>query len=187
MDAREMRERRRRKNNSQVGAVLLLMGFIIGVVALVWVVVWRANNVPEVPPGGEKGKAVAVEKSGAERKPPVSDTGESGRERDRDRERVSDAVELGVWLYVGAVVLYVVLVILLAVWVIRDSRNRSIENGVIWMLLIFPFNVLALFIYLASRPHGTLTHCEHCGNRRLRYVGVCPHCRKPVRSRGRGA
>src|SRR5437667_63079 len=31
-----------------------------------------------------------------------------------------------------AVTVYLVVVTLLAIWVIRDSRNRSIENGVIW-------------------------------------------------------
>jgi hypothetical protein len=69
--------------------------------------------------------------------------------------------------------------------VIRDTRNRSVENGVMWMLLIVPLNGVALLIYLASRPHGSLIGCEKCGNRRLAFVGVCPHCRQPVRARGR--
>lgn len=99
---------------------------------------------------------------------------------DRDTsERVKGTV------VVMAVAAYVIFVILLAVWVIRDTRNRSIENGVIWMLLIFPFNGLALMIYLASRPNGTLIRCERCDCWRLPYVGVCPHCRSKVRSRGR--
>src|SRR5689334_12424122 len=51
------------------------------------------------------------------------------------------------------------------------------------MLLILPLNLFALLIYLASRPHGTLIRCEACGNPRLPYVGVCPHCRHMVRAR----
>lgn len=85
---------------------------------------------------------------------------------------------------VGGIVAYLVFVVLLAVWVIRDCRNWSVENGIFWMLLIFPLNVFALLIYLASRPHGTLVRCEACGNPRLPYVGVCPHCRHAVRARG---
>ena len=84
------------------------------------------------------------------------------------------------------VLAYLVFVVLLAIWVIRDCRNRSIENGIFWMLLIFPFNVLALIIYLASRPNGTLVRCEHCRNQRLAFVGVCPHCHCDVRQRGAG-
>lgn len=86
-----------------------------------------------------------------------------------------------------AVFVYIVASVLLAIWVIQDSRNRSVKNGLIWMLLIFPFNFLALLIYLASRPAGSLVRCEHCGNRRLAFVGICPHCRQPVRSYGRVA
>ena len=82
---------------------------------------------------------------------------------------------------------YLLFVVFLAIWVIKDCRNRSIENGILWMLLIFPLNVLALLIYLASRPHGSLIRCENCGNRRLAYVGVCPHCHQPVQARGRVA
>jgi hypothetical protein len=83
----------------------------------------------------------------------------------------------------GSIVAYLVFVVLLSVWVIRDCRNRSVENGIFWMLLILPLNLFALLIYLASRPHGTLIRCEACGNPRLPYVGVCPHCRHVVRSR----
>jgi hypothetical protein len=40
----------------------------------------------------------------------------------------------------------------LAVWIVRDSRNRSVENGVVWMLLVLPLNMLALITYLLARP-----------------------------------
>jgi DNA-directed RNA polymerase subunit RPC12/RpoP len=78
------------------------------------------------------------------------------------------------------VILYWLFVFLLAVWVIRDARNRSVENGLFWMLLIVPFNVFALLIYLVSRPSGTLIKCSNCRNYRLRHVGICPHCHRQV-------
>jgi hypothetical protein len=84
---------------------------------------------------------------------------------------------------VGSIIAYLIFVVLLSVWVIRDCRNRSVENGLFWMLLILPLNLFALLIYMASRPHGTLIRCEACGNPRLPYVGVCPHCRHVVRAR----
>lgn len=71
----------------------------------------------------------------------------------------------------------VVLHVLLLIWVVRDAKNRSIENGFFWMLLVLLLGPLALLIYLASRPYGTLATCLHCGNRKLDYARVCPHCR----------
>lgn len=72
--------------------------------------------------------------------------------------------------------LYWALIFALAVWIVRDARNRSVENGVVWMLLVFPLNVLALLIYLVARPQGQLVGCRRCGNRHLPYVAYCPHC-----------
>ena len=89
--------------------------------------------------------------------------------------------------YLVVIFAYLLFVIFPAIWVIKDCRNRSIENGVLWMLLIVPLNLVALLIYMASRPHGSLIRCENCGNKRLAYVGICPHCHQPVQSRGRVA
>jgi hypothetical protein len=77
-------------------------------------------------------------------------------------------------------ILFVTLHILLLVWIVRDTRNRSVENGVIWMLCIGAFGVAALLVYLASRPQGLLVPCEHCGNKRLEFVQNCPHCGRKV-------
>ncbi len=79
--------------------------------------------------------------------------------------------------------LYLALSILVGIWVIKDVRNRSMGNlvGVLWMLMIFPFNVIALIIYIASRPVGTLVVCKVCRNSKLPYKPVCPHCRSRVR------
>src|SRR6185437_8632767 len=48
--------------------------------------------------------------------------------------------------------LLVVSAILMAVWVIRDCRNRSVENGFLWMFLIMGTHFIGLLVYLASRP-----------------------------------
>jgi len=101
-----------------------------------------------------------------------------------DTDRAFLGMSFLVTLLVGAF-LYVLASILMAIWVIQDTRNRSVENGVLWMLMIFPFNFMALLIYLASRPAGSLIRCEWCGNSRLAYVGICPHCHREVEARGR--
>jgi hypothetical protein len=90
------------------------------------------------------------------------------------RGRVYDLVEFAV-----AVVL-VASYLLMLVFVARDCRNRSVDNGALWMLTVAVTHFVGLLVYLASRPHGSLIACEHCGNRRLPYVAVCPHCRRPV-------
>lgn len=66
------------------------------------------------------------------------------------------------------------------VWVVRDCRNRSVDNGIMWMILIALSFIFGLMIYLASRPSGSLVICEKCGNKRLPYVRFCPHCRNQV-------
>jgi hypothetical protein len=70
--------------------------------------------------------------------------------------------------------------VLMLVFVVRDCRNRGVDNGALWMLVVANTHFVGLLVYLASRPHGSLIGCEHCGNRRLPYVAVCPHCRRPV-------
>lgn len=117
----------------------------------------------------------AIRRLGA---PPVS--------RPAITEAETAGVAVGVLTCVIAAILgYVVASILLAIWVVKDCRNRSVDNGLLWMLMVFPFNFLGLLIYLASRPEGSLIRCEHCGNRRLSFVGVCPHCHRAVVPRGR--
>jgi Phospholipase_D-nuclease N-terminal len=73
-------------------------------------------------------------------------------------------------------VAYLATSIALLVWVARDTRNRGMDSGAIWMLIVLAFNLIGLIIYMASRPAGQLVPCDNCGNRRLHYVRVCPHC-----------
>jgi putative component of membrane protein insertase Oxa1/YidC/SpoIIIJ protein YidD len=66
--------------------------------------------------------------------------------------------------------------IALLVWVVRDAKNRGVESPILWMLLVFVLSLLGLIIYLLSRPGGNLVACEHCGNKKLQYARLCPHC-----------
>lgn len=77
------------------------------------------------------------------------------------------------------VVLIVALVatwIMLLVWVARDAKNRGVENPVLWMLLVFFLHTIGLILYLLTRPGGNLIPCPSCGNKKLQYANVCPHC-----------
>lgn len=183
---------RRRKSYAPPALVVVGVLLLAGVTVVVAIAaIMRASAPPEKPREVAKKKDVSAP-GRAERPVAQVDEREPVRGNPRARDRSSDDEDAG-WstsaiLGVVAVVVlaYLVFVVLLAIWVIRDCRNRSIENGIFWMLLIFPFNVLALIIYLASRPNGTLVRCEHCRNQRLAFVGVCPHCHCDVRPRGAG-
>jgi lipid-A-disaccharide synthase-like uncharacterized protein len=77
---------------------------------------------------------------------------------------------------------YLVSLLLLVVWVVKDARNRSIENGLLWAIVILGSHIIGLLIYLATRLNGLLILCQHCGNKRLEYVRLCPHCQYPTGS-----
>jgi hypothetical protein len=90
--------------------------------------------------------------------------------------------------------------IMIIVWVYRDAENRGM-NGVLWALLVFVGNIVALIIYLIVRNESTLKplvsgtkepcpkcakevsksfeFCPHCG---ARIKAVCPSCKKSVAS-----
>jgi hypothetical protein len=71
---------------------------------------------------------------------------------------------------------YVIAVILMLAWVAKDSRNRGMDGGAVWVIAILLFGFVGLIVYLASRPHGILMTCNRCHNRKLNYVLLCPHC-----------
>jgi len=91
-----------------------------------------------------------------------------------------------------------ILWIMVIVWVYRDAENRGM-NGVLWALLVFVGNIVALLIYLIVRSESTLKplvaeakqpcpncakaispnfeFCPYCGTR---IKTVCPSCEKAV-------
>jgi ABC-type transport system involved in multi-copper enzyme maturation permease subunit len=90
--------------------------------------------------------------------------------------------------------------IVVIVWVYRDAENRGM-SGVLWALLVFVGNIIALLIYLIVRNESTMKpllaeaqqpcpkcakevsktfeFCPHCG---ARIKAVCPSCEKTVAS-----
>jgi RNA polymerase subunit RPABC4/transcription elongation factor Spt4 len=89
-----------------------------------------------------------------------------------------------------------ILWIAVIVWVYRDAERRGM-NGVLWALLVFIGNIIALLIYLIVRsdsvpPDAAAAQscpecqksvspnhvfCPYCGTR---LQAVCPSCEKPV-------
>lgn|ERR1035438_3202737 len=80
----------------------------------------------------------------------------------------------GTFLFIPIVV--IVLDVLLLVWVARDAKARGLDNGILWMLLVFFTSFVGLIIYLLARPQGNLIECPNCHNNRLQAAVRCPHC-----------
>ena len=106
-----------------------------------------------------------------------------------ERPQARDSFDPDFALFKGGLATYLIILFVIAVvytlmliWVVRDARNRSVDNGVMWMIVVFSLQVFGLLIYLASRPHGRLILCEHCMNKRLEYVRTCPHCGRRTKS-----
>jgi hypothetical protein len=188
--------RRRRKRGVSSG-VLIAVGFLALITLVMVVAAVIRHDRPSNPKAPTAGKDVSTDTKGKGRPVPA----EPSVRPEPELKPVERSVEQDVgrnetiagYPLFGAICVFVVLFvygllsILMAIWVVGDTRNRSVENGLFWMLLIIPFNFTALLVYLASRPKGLLIRCERCGNKRLAFVGICPHCRQPVKSRGRGA
>jgi uncharacterized membrane protein YhaH (DUF805 family) len=85
----------------------------------------------------------------------------------------------GVLVIIFVCVALFVLNIAMLVWVARDSKNRGMDNSVMWMILMFFTSLLGLLIYILSRPQGNLVPCPHCNNKRLSVSAKCPHCGNP--------
>ena len=66
--------------------------------------------------------------------------------------------------------------IALLVWVARDAKARSLNDSVVWMILVLFTGVVGLIIYILSRPKGELRQCASCRNQRLQASAICPHC-----------
>lgn len=89
-----------------------------------------------------------------------------------------DAIVGGIW-YVACWVLPFVIAalwIFALVWVARDSRKRLGGDGGVWVIVVLLTGIVGLLIYVAARPSGPLVPCPNCGQPRLAYAVVCPHC-----------
>lgn len=76
------------------------------------------------------------------------------------------------FIFVAAVALWIALL----VWVYRDAKNRSMENAVIWLIVVLIVGPIGAIIYLLARPKGDVVACSHCQGKRLATSAKCPHC-----------
>lgn len=65
-------------------------------------------------------------------------------------------------------------------FVAKDARDRSIDNHLIWVVVVFLAPLVGLIVYLMYRPQDSLVPCPRCGNRKLPYIRLCPHCRTEI-------
>lgn len=72
--------------------------------------------------------------------------------------------------------LYIATLIELAVWIARDARSRGMGEPALWLLLVVFLHLMGFIIFLACRPQGNLVRCQECGNPKLPYHRLCPHC-----------
>lgn len=74
----------------------------------------------------------------------------------------------------------VVLIVLMAVWVLRDARSRDFKPA-LWGILTLMGSVVTLIVYLIVRPADS--RCPACGASVKRSYMVCPMCASPLRVR----
>jgi hypothetical protein len=151
----------------------VLIGIVLCVAA---VLMWRAHEKNQV--AAKKAVAFTPVKSAIDEEEPKSHKVKS-EYASKSASNDSGSIYVGLFsgfLCWGIIFLLLVLQTLMLIWVVRDARNRSVDNGVIWMLLVAVFGLFALLIYFASRPHGRLIHCSDCRNWKLDYAKTCPHC-----------
>jgi len=78
--------------------------------------------------------------------------------------------------------------IMVIFWVYRDAERRGL-NGLLWALLVFIGNLIALIIYLIIRteraPNGNVVaskNCPHCEKSISGGYTYCPHCGKSLKN-----
>lgn len=84
-----------------------------------------------------------------------------------------------------------ILWLVLAFWVYKDAENRGL-NGLLWALLVFIGNLIALIIYLIVRSErktsaaagGTpaKSACPSCGQDVASNFKFCPNCGRSVQT-----
>jgi predicted Zn finger-like uncharacterized protein len=159
---------------------ILIVATLVAAVFIAWSRSDRLRPANKKSIAGKQGQTPTTE--GPERqatRPPTTSAGESSGLFDPFSAIMA---VMGLWCLFVFVLL--MLHILEMIWVVRDARNRSVDNGVMWMVVVFFFPLLGLLVYLASRPAGRLILCTKCNNKRLDYVKTCPHCGRAMQIGG---
>jgi hypothetical protein len=107
-------------------------------------------------------------------------------------------MENGIHIWSGGMVNFPIIMIfsliLLAIWIMvifwvyRDAEKRGL-NGLLWALLVFIGNLIALIIYLIIRNEHPfpetkvdVINCPHCEKPISGGYTYCPHCGKSIRN-----
>ena len=156
-----------------VGVISAGLFIVAGVVLLVALIRHRQAEPPvaNARPQQTQQRALAIPHGG-----PRSEPAPRAAITDEDLERANRQAKLVIEIVIAGICL--ALWILMMAWVARDCRNRGIDGGAVWVLIVFVLGAIGLAIYMAARPHGFLVECPHCFNRRLGYAAVCPHCHR---------
>ena len=98
-----------------------------------------------------------------------------------DEDLAAGAAGAGVCAACGGFFIFIILGILavniaILVWVVRDARNRGMDNAVLWLIVVLIAGPIGLIVYFLSRPKGDLIQCPHCPGKRMETSAVCPHC-----------
>jgi hypothetical protein len=159
--------------------MLLVWALVAGLVAAVAVVVVIAIGAVNSSEHQTAKQAQAPKQAPVQPRPVRPEADDQWRPN-ADEHRSPSPGELGALAGAGFLCVlafaYLVLEILLLVWVARDARNRGVDGGAVWVLIILVTGLLGLIIYVAARPHGMLRRCDICGNKRLVHAKLCPHC-----------
>ncbi len=158
---------------AMVGVFAAGLFVVAGVVVLVALIQHRQAE----PPAAKAGTARTQQGEGVVARPEPRAVS-APRPVISDEELEVAQRRMGVIIEIVFSGLYLVLSILMMAWVAKDCRNRGIDGGAVWVLIVLLLNAVGLAIYMAARPHGSLVECSHCFNRRLGYAAVCPHCHR---------
>gem|GEM_PF-5388169 len=163
--------RTRRQGSGVPARGLLLIGVLLVALTIAVVVAIQRQSSPAREPSATPDPTSQLQ----ERASP--DVLEAQRLAAESRGTFVTAVYSAMLCYFAGIMLYLVASILFSIWVIRDCRKRGVKYDVVWLSIVFPLNLIGFAIYLGSRPDGTLRDCAHCGNPKLSYLVICPHCR----------
>jgi len=79
------------------------------------------------------------------------------------------------FVWIGMIVIW----LFVAIWIMRDAKNRQSPNATLVTVLGWLVWPVGLIVHLATRPKGATVPCPHCKKKRLEGSAVCPHCGQP--------
>lgn len=101
----------------------------------------------------------------------------------------------GISSSLAAALLFAVILVAPAAWVLRDAKQRGLDHAFLWGLFGLAGNVVAVVVYLLVRDgaprvescrtcarelRSSHVACPWCGSPRVAPAGACPHCRTEV-------